>query len=224
VGSDGSARMVDRTSERRIGAREGRATTGGRLIGSVLPGGESGSVRGDLIPKDSVGTILPASGESGSIGSFLPASGESGYTFLPASGESGGSLGTVLPSSGESGYRGGLLPTSGESGSLGTVLPASGESGYRGGLPPKDSVVTVLLAFWGSGSMCWLGSSCNLPVRAVRVWILDMMGRAGLAQGGIWTCACIGIGGTQVSMRRGHGWGDRALRGNRRSKAVKGTV
>ena len=33
--------MVDRTLERRIGAREGRAATGDRLSCSILPGGES---------------------------------------------------------------------------------------------------------------------------------------------------------------------------------------
>ena len=175
VGGDGSARIVDRTSERRIGARESRTVTGGRLSCSILPGGASpGSIRGDLIPKDSVGTFLLVLGESGST--FLPASGESGSvrvgTFLPASGESGS---TFLPASGKSGsVRGGLLPKD----SVGTVLPVLGEPGS-----------TFLPASGESGSVCWLGSSCALPVRAVLVWILEMMGQAGLAHGGIWTCA-----------------------------------
>ena len=74
VGGDGSARMAVRTSEYRIGAREGGAATGGRLSCSILPGEASpGSIRGDLIPKDSVGTFLLVLGESGST--FLPASG-----------------------------------------------------------------------------------------------------------------------------------------------------
>ena len=79
VGSDGSARMVDRVSERRIGAREVSPMTGGRLICDVLLG--LGDSELGLVPGlgESVGAILSGLGESGlGCRGLLPGLGGSG--------------------------------------------------------------------------------------------------------------------------------------------------
>ena len=79
VGGDGSARMVDRVSERRIGAKEVSPMTGGRLICDVLLGlGDSDL---GLVPGlgESVGAILSGLGESGlGCRGLLPGLGGSG--------------------------------------------------------------------------------------------------------------------------------------------------
>jgi hypothetical protein len=73
-----------------------------------------------------------------------------------------------------------------------TFVPVSGQPGYVG--RPPFGVRRI--------SCRWLGSTGDLPARAGRVWISDMMGWVGMAQGRIETGSGIGIG-ARVGMGQG---------------------